>query len=104
MAKRDDRRRRPARGYLSVPPPAEPADDVGIRNRYNEEVRSRLLRSGTPLAGGKLAGRKNEGGPLGGHQAPGARAEPGLGHPGTDGSARAEPRRAARRAARLPAR
>jgi hypothetical protein len=28
---------------LSVLPPANPADDIGIRNRYNEEVRWEIL-------------------------------------------------------------
>ena len=43
MAKRDEKRRRPAWGHLSVLPPADPADDIGIRNRYNEEVRWEIL-------------------------------------------------------------
>jgi len=43
MTKRDDKRRRPARGHLSVLQPTEPADDIGIRNRYNEEVRWEIL-------------------------------------------------------------
>lgn len=43
MTRRDDKRRSPARGHLSVLSPAGPADDTGIRNRYNEEVRWEIL-------------------------------------------------------------
>jgi hypothetical protein len=43
MSKRDGKGRRAAKGHLSVLPPADPADDSGIRNRYNEEVRWEVL-------------------------------------------------------------
>ncbi len=43
MSKRDGKRRRPAEGHLSVLRPADPANDIGIRNRYNEEVRWEIL-------------------------------------------------------------
>jgi hypothetical protein len=43
MPKRDRKWQRPAAGYLSVLPPADPANDIGIRNRYNEEVRWEIL-------------------------------------------------------------
>ena len=42
MPKRDGKGR-PARGHLSVLPPANSPDDSGIRNRYNEEVRWEIL-------------------------------------------------------------
>jgi hypothetical protein len=43
MPKRDDKSRRSVRRQLSVVPPADPADGVDIRNRYNEEVRWEIL-------------------------------------------------------------
>lgn len=43
MPKREGKRRRPGEGHLSVLRPADPADDVCIRNRYNEEVHWEIL-------------------------------------------------------------
>lgn len=43
MTKRDDKRQRPGRRHLSVVSLAGPADDIDIRNRYNEEVRWEVL-------------------------------------------------------------
>jgi hypothetical protein len=43
MPKRDGKRRRSARRHLSVVAPGDPADDTGIRNRYNDEVRWEIL-------------------------------------------------------------
>jgi hypothetical protein len=42
MPKRDGKKRL-ARDHLFVLPPANPTDDIGIRNRYNEEVRWEIL-------------------------------------------------------------
>ena len=43
MSKRDGKKRQPAGRHLSVVPPSGPADDIGIRNRYNEEVHWEIL-------------------------------------------------------------
>ena len=43
MPKRDGKRWQPAEGHLSVLRPADPASDIGIRNRYNEEVHWEIL-------------------------------------------------------------
>lgn len=44
MAKRDGKSRRPAGRHLSAVRQLERVDDIGIRNRYNEEVRWEILR------------------------------------------------------------
>ena len=41
MSKRDGKGRQSARRHLSVVPSPDPADDIDIRNRYNEEVPGR---------------------------------------------------------------
>ena len=43
MAKRDGKSRRPAGRHLSAVRQPERVDDIGIRNRYNEEVRWEIL-------------------------------------------------------------
>jgi hypothetical protein len=43
MAKRNRKNPKRAQFHLSVVPPTDPADDIDIRNRYNEEVRWEIL-------------------------------------------------------------